>query len=44
MDFHEAYADRCSSVGMAARLGKLDDLKQQLQNGKVGKTSLPYVP
>ena len=41
MDFHEANTDGCSSVGMAARLGNLDVLKQLLQNGKVGKTSLP---
>ena len=34
MDFHEAYTDTCSTVGIAARLGNLEALKQLLENGK----------
>ena len=46
MDFHEAYTDTCSSVGIAARLGKLDALKKLLSEGKAFRThlfkALPY--
>ena len=40
MDFHEAYTDTCSSVGIAARLGKLNALKKLLSEGKAFRTHL----